>query len=241
MAKSRSTQSSKSAISMWSITAPASAKCRADELTASATPGDRGPGLDSTPTRQPSMSLLHEGVVPGAPGVIASSSRAQSREGARHRADVVETPRERYDSGCRDEGGGRLQPNRAQRADGILIDPAVSVPIAAGVRPADKAAALPPDEPPGMCAVFHGLVVGGVEEPRANSWVRAFPMSTHPASRSALHTGASSNGTLPANRALPASVAIPAVSTRSLTAIGIPSSGRSSSRAQRSPPGWLGG
>ena len=75
-----------------------------------------------------------------------------------------------------------------------------------------------------MCAGFHGFVVGGVEDPRANSWVRVLPIRTPPP-RSATHTGASSKGTLPEKRALPASVGIPAVSIRSLTATGIPSSG----------------
>ena len=42
-------------------------------------------------------------------------------------------------------------------AAGWRIEPPVSVPVAPGVRPAATAAAEPPEDPPGTCAVFHGL------------------------------------------------------------------------------------
>ena len=66
------------------------------------------------------------------------------------------------------------------------MEPPVSVPSATGTMPAATAAALPPDEPPGTCAKFHGLCVGpnaldSVVEPNANSSMFSLPIGTAPA------------------------------------------------------------
>lgn len=53
-----------------------------------------------------------------------------------------------------------LSPNRPVTAEGMRIDPAPSVPIAAAASPAATAAADPPLEPPGECVSDHGLRVG---------------------------------------------------------------------------------
>jgi hypothetical protein len=45
------------------------------------------------------------------------------------------------------------------------MDPPVSVPIAMKQPRAAKVAPDPPDDPPGMCATFHGLPVVGVAMP----------------------------------------------------------------------------
>lgn len=119
-----------------------------------------------------------------------------------------------------------LRPTTPHSPDGMRMEPAVSVPTAPRQNPAAKAAPLPPEDPPGMRPVSHGLRVGGVEEPKANSCVRDLPISTAPARRNLCQTGAFCAGMLPASTRLPALVGTPAVSTRSLTARGIPSSGR---------------
>ena len=49
-------------------------------------------------------------------------------------------------------------PVMPQKLAGWRIEPPVSVPVAAGVKRAATAAALPPDEPPGMREVSQGLV-----------------------------------------------------------------------------------
>src|SRR5262249_40843018 len=50
-----------------------------------------------------------------------------------------------------------LSPNTPHCAAGIRIEPPPSVACAAGRMPADTAAALPPDEPPGEYSRFQGL------------------------------------------------------------------------------------
>src|SRR6202453_3663301 len=82
---------------------------------------------------------------------------------------------------------------------GPRIEPPVSVPIAAIARPAATAAPEPEDEPPGSCAVFHGLRAGGQGRsndapPIANSQVASFPNTIAPASRSNVTVAASSTG-----------------------------------------------
>ena len=52
-----------------------------------------------------------------------------------------------------------LMPTRCVHAAGMRTLPAPSEPIAAATRPAATAAALPPDEPPGVCSRDHGLRV----------------------------------------------------------------------------------
>src|ERR1700739_4645544 len=52
-----------------------------------------------------------------------------------------------------------LMPTRWVQAAGIRTLPAPSEPIAAVTRPAATAAALPPEDPPGVCLRDHGLRV----------------------------------------------------------------------------------
>jgi hypothetical protein len=59
--------------------------------------------------------------------------------------------------------------------------------MAAGHSPAATAAAEPPDDPPGICAGFHGLRTGpkcviADVPPYANSCMFSLPSSTAPAS-----------------------------------------------------------
>jgi hypothetical protein len=49
-------------------------------------------------------------------------------------------------------------PVMPQNEAGWRIEPPVSVPVAAGARPAATATALPPDDPPGMREVSHGFL-----------------------------------------------------------------------------------
>ena len=89
-----------------------------------------------------------------------------------------------------------LSPTVPQAADGMRIEPPVSVPSAPKHMPAASAAAAPPLEPPaerdGSCGFRTGpnadssLVV-----PNANSWRFVFPMMMAPAARSRAMAGAS--------------------------------------------------
>ena len=83
-----------------------------------------------------------------------------------------------------------------QNAAGWRIDPPVSVPVAAGTRPAATAAAEPPDEPPGTRSTSHGLATGpkklvSLVDPIANSSMFVLPTMTAPAARSCATTVAS--------------------------------------------------
>src|SRR3954452_5195064 len=53
-----------------------------------------------------------------------------------------------------------LRPTRPQQAAGTRIEPPPSEAWAIGTRPPATAAPEPPDEPPGVWSVFHGLRVG---------------------------------------------------------------------------------
>ncbi|MNT83173.1 hypothetical protein D3C72_2230020 [compost metagenome] len=69
---------------------------------------------------------------------------------------------------------------------GWRIEPPVSVPVAAGARPAATAAAEPPEEPPGTRCLSHGLRTGpkyefSFDEPIANSSMLVLPSVTMPA------------------------------------------------------------
>ena len=67
-----------------------------------------------------------------------------------------------------------LNPTTPQYAAGRTIEPLVCVPSAAHTWPAATAAAEPDDEPPGVCAPFHGLrVLPGCMN--ANSVVTVLP------------------------------------------------------------------
>src|SRR6187399_3603275 len=83
-----------------------------------------------------------------------------------------------------------------QHVAGLRTEPPVSVPSAAGTKPAASAAPEPLDEPPGCRSQFHGLRAGGhgrsnAGPPVANSCSATLPSSTAPASRSFFTTKAS--------------------------------------------------
>src|SRR6478736_4026063 len=122
-----------------------------------------------------------------------------------------------------------LMPTRLVHAAGMRTLPAPSEPMAAATRPAATAAALPPDEPPGVWLHAHGFRVCPKPGPLVNghwpnSHVLVFPTITAPAARSRRTTSASAAAaaTYPL---VPKCVGTPATSTSSLTAIGTPSSG----------------
>ena len=87
-----------------------------------------------------------------------------------------------------------LIPKTPQKAAGIRTDPAPSLPMAAGPRPAATAAAAPPLEPPAVRSSRHGLRAGPLtllpESPfQPNSLVVVLPRSGAPASRSRSEVG----------------------------------------------------
>ncbi len=102
---------------------------------------------------------------------------------------------------------------------------------------AASAADEPPEEPPGVFALFQGLRVTpvrgeSVEPFQPNSGVVVLPIRTAPASRSRATHGASSvHGPLGSMVREPRSVGQPLVSSKSLIATGTPSSGDNGSPA----------
>src|SRR5271167_4398455 len=111
-----------------------------------------------------------------------------------------------------------------QKLAGRMVEPITWVPSAALTMPAATAAAEPDDEPPGVCAVFHGLHVPRGSD-AANSVVTVLPTITAPASRSARTLAASFCERQPANSGEPISVGISSVSIMSLMPTGMPSIG----------------
>src|ERR1700674_2214789 len=80
-------------------------------------------------------------------------------------------------------------PGRPQYEDGIRIDPPPSLPLHAGNIAAATAAADPPDDPPGVRLVSHGLRVTPcdgvfVKLTAPNSDAVVSPTGTAPAARS---------------------------------------------------------
>src|SRR3989304_6960196 len=88
-----------------------------------------------------------------------------------------------------------LYPTTPQNAAGRMPEPWVCGPSAAGTNRAATAAAEPLEEPPGVCAGFHGLrVLPG--EKYASSAVTVLPSSTAPASSQRRTTRADGDGRL---------------------------------------------
>src|SRR5579871_5529366 len=113
----------------------------------------------------------------------------------------------------------------------MRIEPPPSVPSAIGTRRPAIAADEPPDEPPGVFSVFHGLrviPVSGLSVTafQPNSGVVVLPTRTAPASFSRATVGASSSqGPLGSTVREPRSVGQPLVTRMSLIATGTPSRG----------------
>ena len=130
-----------------------------------------------------------------------------------------------------------LRPTRPQLAAGMRIEPRPSEAVAAAHRPAATAAALPPLEPPALRSVFQGLRVTpnagpSVSPMMASSGRFVLPMITAPAARRRAMNSLSRAAGAPGS-AVPQAVGSPATSSVSLTAIGTPSSGRSSPAPRR--------
>ena len=116
-----------------------------------------------------------------------------------------------------------------QNDDGMRTEPAPSVPTASGPIPEATAAAAPPEDPPGVIRVFHGLYVTPVSVLSVvplmpNSGVLVLPSSTAPASRNRATTGAStSHACFGSTVREPRNVGQPLVRIRSLIDTGTPS------------------
>jgi len=123
-----------------------------------------------------------------------------------------------------------LSPNDPVYAAGIRIEPPQSEAVASGVIPDAIAAELPPEEPPGVRARFHGLRLAPKSRFRVkavwpNSGVLVLPTTIAPAALSRAIWTESSCARLSLNGAEPKVVVIPATSSRSLTPSGSPASG----------------
>src|SRR5438477_12424860 len=122
-----------------------------------------------------------------------------------------------------------LSPGMPQNVDGMRMDPAPSVPTASGPMPEATAAAAPPDDPPGVILVFHGLRVMPVSRLSVvplipNSGVFVLPSNTAPASRKRAVAGASTfQGCFGSTVRDPRNVGQPRVRIRSLIDTGTPS------------------
>src|SRR5579862_8716673 len=188
--------------------------------------------------RRSRKSAGRSGRASGSPGsrphIPASSSAASGA--LRERAPITE--RDSNASPGISPGVVR-SPTRPQKAAGFLMLEARSEPSANGTIPVATAAAAPPLLPPGVSRVSNGLRVGpktglNVWAPAPNSGVFVFPTTTAPACLSSATCGASNDGTYEAKIGEPNVVLIPAVSARSLIAMGSPCSGpRNSPRAAR--------
>ena len=133
-----------------------------------------------------------------------------------------------------------LRPTRPLHAAGMRTEPPPSLAPAAGTMPAATAAPEPPEEPPGVWLMFHGLRAvprseSSVMPLAPNSGVFVLPKMTRPASRKRCVTTACSVATSRSRERDPLVVAKPAYScARSLTRNGTPAKGPSSSSVTRS-------
>src|SRR5436305_5997821 len=127
-----------------------------------------------------------------------------------------------------------LRPKSPQHEAGMRIDPPPSLPCASDTIPDATAAALPPDDPPGVRLVSYGLrhgpkrsgsVTGGIPI----SGVLVLPTTIAPAARSLRTVALSCGGTHSPIAFMPLVVRMPSVQAiRSLIAMGTPASGRES-------------
>ena len=110
---------------------------------------------------------------------------------------------------------------------GCLIDPPVSVPVAAETKPAATAEAEPPELPPGTKFSPQGFFTPpkklvSLDEPMANSSMLVFPIDMQPAFSRFLITVAEYGGIKLDNMFDPHVVLKSFVQKRSFCAIGIP-------------------
>ena len=131
-----------------------------------------------------------------------------------------------------------LIPTSPQLEAGMRIEPPPSAARATGTMAADTAAALPPEEPPGLCSRLQGLratpnAVLSVNGHRPSSGRLVLPTSSAPASRRRRTGSASAPAASWLVAAEPLRVGVPARSTLSLMATGTPARG-SSPRSGRS-------
>ena len=123
-----------------------------------------------------------------------------------------------------------FRPSSPLKLAGIRTEPPPSVPMAMGPRPAATAAPAPPDEPPGVMPVFHGLRVTPCS---GESVTPLWPYSglvlwankMAPASRRRATAGASASTGLLSVSLLPIGAGQPLTRTSSLIETGTPSSG----------------
>ena len=133
-----------------------------------------------------------------------------------------------------------LWPKMPVKDDGIRTEPRVSLPRAAAHRPADTAAAEPPEEPPALWPCRQGFWVRpnqglSVRAPNAPSCMLTSPRITAPAARSWATTGASSSAMRSRNAPMPPCQGRPATAMLAFTATGAPSMrDRAAPLAQRS-------
>ncbi len=125
-----------------------------------------------------------------------------------------------------------LKPTTPLHAAGMRVEPPPSVATAIGTSPAATATAEPPEEPPEVRSARHALRVrpnsgASVRHCWPNSGVVVFPTTIAPARFSRATESASSSGTWSLKIRLPQVVRMPAVGTRSFTAIGTPCKGPS--------------
>ncbi len=130
-----------------------------------------------------------------------------------------------YGSGTRPREG--LMPKRWQKAEGMRMEPAPSLPWAMGVRPAASAAPAPPEEPPEVRWGSHGLRVGGwmsgsVIGIAPSSLVAVLPRSTKPPARRRFTVWSSNGETNHRHAREPSRVYAPLTKLRSFTAMGTP-------------------
>ena len=125
-----------------------------------------------------------------------------------------------------------MSPTSPLKLEGMRTEPPPSVPIASGPSPAATAAPAPPDEPPGVMSVFHGLRVtpfSGVSVTPLwpNSELVLCANTIAPASRSRATAGASASAGVLSVSLLPIEAGQPFTRTSSLIETGTPSIGDS--------------
>src|ERR1700688_2183682 len=128
-----------------------------------------------------------------------------------------------------------------QSAAGTRVDPPVSDPRPQLTIPAAMAAAVPPEEPPGIRVLSYGFFTGPANDdrlvlvmPNASSCMLALPIMMTPAFKSFCSDGALPPGCAFCSAGVPPDVGISAVLMLSLTTMGRPASGSGPGRLHES-------